>query len=64
MKIERITILASAVSTDTVFLHTDLPCGTYPYIDLATPRFDVASLTGEKYVKKHFLGIPYEVVSL
>ena len=63
MNITHIIVLLTS-STDTVFVHTDLPSPYPPDVSTenAMLKFEVSHNKGVEYVKKHF-GIEPEVIN-
>lgn len=63
LKINKIVIVQTAYSPDKIYLHLDIPEGTWPYENHATANIDVASGKGPEYVATHLPGIEVEVLS-
>lgn len=63
MRITSITIIKSQ-ETDTLFLETDLPCGTWPYKGFQSLKTEVAHGSGEQYVRDNFPGVPLKIVDV
>ena len=63
MKLEKVTILRLSC-TDLLVFSTDLPQGLWPFKDTgATLKMEVVRGDGPSYVKKHFPGVEYEIIS-
>jgi hypothetical protein len=63
MKIVSIFILHRSGHADIVSLHTDLPAALWPFTDTLDVSFTCVVGGAERYVEKHWPGVPIEVVT-
>jgi len=62
IKISKIIIVRLLHGKAIVSLRTDLPGATFPYRECLDLEFSAARESAEDYCKKHFPGVPVEVV--
>ncbi len=55
-------ITVRSMGSDTVYLHTTLPMGVWPFEGNASLKLDVARGHAEKYVAENFPGIEHTVI--
>ena len=61
IEITRIVVLVGH-GCDKIMMETMLPCGTWPYKGCESVIINVATNTGEDYVKKHFPGVEIDKI--
>lgn len=64
LKVKEISLLSGNYGPDIILLHTNLPCGIWPFKGEATLRLEVAKGYGEDYCKEHFPKVPIEIIYL
>lgn len=62
IKVTKITILRMQSGSEIVSLRTEMPEATYPYKESLDLEFRASREQAEDYVKKHFPGVPVEVL--
>lgn len=66
MKILKAIIIVNN-GPDKIFLHTNLPCPYIPESGMsqnAILELECSHTYGEKYLKKHFANVPYEIINV
>ena len=62
INVTSITVVRLKDSTDSMYLKTDLPGGTWPFKDTVSVFMQVAQGMAEKYVEENFPGVPLEII--
>jgi hypothetical protein len=60
IEITGVTLVSSRSGTDTIFLETNLPSGTFPFSGKATITLVVARDHGRNYIRDNFPNVPFE----
>ena len=60
LKVIGVTLVTHGKGTDTLFIETNLPQGTFPFTGMATITTPIAKGRGVQYVKDNFPGVPFE----
>ena len=60
IEVTGVTLVTITKDTDTLYLETNLPEGTWPFKRAAKVMIPVAKGTGVQYVKDNFPDVPFE----
>jgi len=64
LDVNKITVVRDQSGPDHVYLNTTLPSGTWPFNRVQDLEITVAHQLGMEYCKKHFPGIPVELIAV
>ena len=61
IEITKIVCVSLKHGGDTTYLHTTLPCGTWPFEGNSILKLDLARGTAQKYCEENFPSVPFSI---